>query len=448
LLCDVTTDETTRYATGFSELDRVLGGEGLVQGGYVLLGGDPGIGKSTLMLQLADNLVQTGHTVLYASGEESAQQIWLRSQRLQLALHVQPASDDRSVASTSSSSSFSVSTDTDAADDDEVAPGRCWISGQTQLEPLVDILLQLAPTVAIIDSIQTLYAPEAGGVPGSQAQIRACATALMSVAKTSGITIVLVGHVTKEGALSGPKLLEHTVDTVLMFEGDKHADLRILRATKNRFGSTQEIGVFEMTACGLRDVENPSALFLADRGETAPGSVVLATLEGSRPLLVEVQALVGQTAYSNPRRVANGFSFNRLHQIVAILERRLGLDLSRQDVYVNVAGGLRVDEPAADIGVALAIISSIRDVPVMPHTAVAGELGLTGEVRAIQRAGLRAQEARRLGIQRVLLPKINPPLDGTPQPAPTTNGTEYWTPVATLVEALHAAFHPEAGERI
>lgn len=399
-LADVQMDLATRSGSGFAELDRVLGG-GIMPGGYVLIGGDPGIGKSTLMLQMAARMGQQGRKILYVAGEESPYQIKLRAERLGL------------------------------------ETSAIWVLPLTHVPQVLETIRTERPDLVIVDSIQAMYCPDATGTPGSVSQVKECAAILMDVAKSLNIAIFLVGHVTKDGAVSGPKLLEHTVDAVLYFEGDKYQNLRVLRTVKNRFGSTQEIGVFEMVEDGLREIHNPSELFIA-QGLTIsqPGSVIAATLEGSRPILVEIQALVGQSTYSTPRRIGNGVEYNRLHQIVAVLERRLGLDFSKQDVYVNVAGGLRMDEPAADLAVALAIISSHRNIAVRPGTAVTGEIGLTGEIRQVRQVESRLQEAARIGFQRLLTPE---------------QAGERWSgggpnfeqvAVSTLGDAIRASFEP------
>lgn len=360
------------WPTGVAELDRVLGG-GVVAGSYVLIGGDPGIGKSTLMLQMAGQLATLNNPngpIWWVAGEESPAQIKQRAERL------------------------------------NCAHEKITVLAQTKLEPLLAQLQEHQPPVVIVDSIQSLYTQELNGTPGSVNQIKACATALMQLAKSQGITVFLVGHVTKDGQLGGPKVLEHLVDTVLYFEGDQYRHLRILRAVKNRFGNTHEIGVFEIDEAGLTPVTNPSALFLGDATQRDhAGSVITATLEGARPLLVEVQALVGQTGYSVPRRLANGVDLNRLHKLVAVLERRVGVDLSRHDVYVNVVGGLRVDDPAIELAVAMAILSSFRDKPVRPATAVLGEVGLTGEVRPVRQLAPRLSEAAQMGLAHGVIPK-------------------------------------------
>lgn len=401
-LADVALENAEVYSSGFPELDRVLGG-GIMPGGYVLVGGDPGIGKSTLMLQMASHVGQQGKFVLYVAGEESPYQIKTRAERL--AVNAEAIS----------------------------------ILALTNIQQVLESIRQARPDLVIIDSIQSMYCADVSGTPGSVSQIKECAAILMEAAKSLNIPIFLIGHVTKEGTVSGPKLLEHTVDAVLYFEGDKYQNLRILRTVKNRFGSTQEIGVFEMAEQGLREIANPSELFLSQSmlgaAGNQPGSVVAATIEGSRPILVEIQALVGQSAYATPRRVGNGIDANRLHQIIAVLERRLGLDFSRQDVYVNVVGGLRIDEPAADLAVAVAIISSARNVSVIGGTVVTGEIGLTGEVRPVRQCQNRLQEVARIGFERMLIPRMELPPTGIPQDLQLL-------PVATMADAVKACFAP------
>lgn len=400
-LAEVSGEQSQRYSSGFAELDRVLGG-GILPGSYVLIGGDPGIGKSTLMLQTAERIARQGKPMLYIAGEESPYQIKMRAERLGL---------DTSVIE---------------------------VLAETNIHKAIEAICTVRPELVIIDSIQSVYHTEVSGTPGSVSQIKACAGLLMEVAKSLNVTVFLVGHVTKEGAVSGPKLLEHTVDAVLYFEGDKYKNLRLLRTVKNRFGSTQEIGVFEMIDAGLREVDNPSELFLSNSSyQSSPGSVIVCTLEGTRPILVELQALTGQSAYSTPRRVANGVEYNRLHQIVAVLERRLGLDFSHQDIYVNVVGGMRIDEPAADLGIALAIISSHRNLSLRTHTVVAGEIGLTGEIRPVRQWQSRLQEAGRIGFERIVLPRIDAQ-SGTP------SGIIEVLEVSTLSQAIQACFAPQA----
>jgi DNA repair protein RadA/Sms len=400
LLSSVVMEQAAQFTSGFPELDRVLGG-GVMPGGYVLVGGDPGIGKSTLMLQMAAQVGMQHKRVLYIAGEESPYQIKLRAERLQLATE-----------------SISVLAD-------------------TNIHRIMTTLRNVKPDLVVIDSIQSMYCPDVSGTPGSVSQIKECAAILMDAAKTLNIPVFLIGHVTKDGMVSGPKLLEHTVDAVLYFEGEKYQNLRILRTVKNRFGSTQEIGVFEMVERGLREISNPSELFLSRNGyANQPGSVVTASMEGTRAILVEIQALVGQSAYSTPRRVGNGVEQNRLHQIVAVLERRLGLDFSRQDVYVNVVGGLRIDEPAADLAIAMAIIGSHRNLAVRTGTVMAGEIGLTGEIRPIRQCMNRLQEAARIGFRQMLVPEMDVSADAEA-------ASLQIIPVATLSDAIRACFNPQ-----
>lgn len=379
-LNDISAERSARETSGFAEFDRVLGG-GILPGAYVLIGGDPGIGKSTLMLQSACQIAQH-RQVLYVAGEESPYQIKLRAERLKLKPEHLLIYAENNIH--------------------QVVAEITRLSGETKNAGKKN---DPALSLVVIDSIQAMYNPDVNGTPGSPSQIKECAGILMEVAKTLEVSIFLIGHVTKEGAVSGPKLLEHTVDAVLYFEGDVYNSLRILRTVKNRFGSTQEIGVFEMSADGLKEIANPSQLFLSLASyQNHPGSVIVPAMEGSRTILVELQALVGQTAYATPRRVANGVETNRLHQVVAVLERRLGLDFSRQDIYVNVVGGLSIDEPAADLGIAVAVITSLRNISVKPQTVLAGEIGLTGEIRPIRQAEPRLQEAARIGFKRMVMP--------------------------------------------
>lgn len=401
-LSEVTMENAEQFSSGFPELDRVLGG-GIMPGGYVLVGGDPGIGKSTLMLQTASKVGEQGKFVLYVAGEESPYQIKMRAERL------------------------------------AVASDKISVLPVTNIQQVLDAIKEARPDLVIIDSIQAMYCADVSGTPGSVSQIKECAAILMEAAKNLNIPIFLIGHVTKEGVVSGPKLLEHTVDAVLYFEGDKYQNLRILRTVKNRFGSTQEIGVFEMAEMGLKEIANPSELFLSQSmlgsAGNQPGSVVAATIEGSRPILVEIQALVGQSTYPSPRRVGNGIDANRLHQIVAVLERRLGLDFSRQDIYVNVVGGLRIDEPAADLAVAVAIISSARNLSVITGTVVTGEIGLTGEIRPVRQCQNRLQEVARIGFQRMLIPRMELPPNGTPAKLQLLQ-------VGTISDTVKACFSP------
>ena len=375
-----------RLASGYGELDRVLGG-GLVPGSLVLVGGDPGIGKSTLLLQCAQAMAGRA-SVLYVSAEESAQQVKLRWRRLQGRSESDPGEGR--------------------------APGSGLQEGgeraglqllaETDLEPVLQELESLRPAVAIIDSIQALHDGELASAPGSVAQVRECAAALARIAKRQHTAVVLVGHVTKEGVLAGPKVLEHLVDAVLTFEGDRFASHRLLRAVKNRFGATHELGVFEMRDRGLSEVLNPSELFLGGE-EPSAGTATIVACEGTRPLVVELQALVSTTSYASPRRTATGIAVNRLHQILAVLEKHMGLPLSRFDCYLAVAGGLQVEEPAADLGVAAAVVASFRDLILPPGTVLIGELGLGGQLRPVGQLELRLQEAARLGFTRAVVPR-------------------------------------------
>ena len=349
----------------------MLGG-GLVQGSIVLLAGDPGIGKSTILLQTGKAICKDGRTALYVSAEESASQVKLRAQRL------------------------------------GVQSNSLYIYSQTNFEAIKRQIDEIKPQILIIDSIQAVYTDSVTSSPGSVSQIRECTNILMDIAKNKNITVVVIGHVTKEGNIAGPKVLEHMVDTVIYFEGDRYKSYRLLRCMKNRFGTTNEVGVFNMCDDGLHEISNPSELFLNERTQNnTPGSVIIATNEGSRPLLIEIQALVGTTSYPSPRRVSNGIDYNRLLQILAVLEKRIGLNLSKQDVYVNVIGGLEIDEPAADLGVALAVATCARDVCVSPDTVIVGEIGLSGEIRAINNLDKRIKESEKLGFKKIIVPQTN-----------------------------------------
>ncbi len=366
--------ETARVPSGIGEFDRVLGG-GIVPGSMVLIGGEPGIGKSTLLLQVAHLLGRQGGAVLYVSGEESERQIKLRGERL------------------------------------GIEGGGLFLMGETSLERILEHVDALKPAALVVDSVQTIYSAKFSSAPGSISQVREVATQLLFLAKGRGITIFLIGHVTKDGSLAGPKSLEHIVDTVLYFEGEKQQHHRIVRAVKNRFGAISEMGVFEMTGSGLQAVPNASALFLSERVAGSPGSAVVCTLEGSRPMLVEIQALVSPTAFGNPRRMTIGLDANRTTLLLAVLEKRVGLELLGDDVFVSVAGGLSVDEPAADLAVAAAVASSFRNRPVPARTALIGEVGLAGEVRSVGQAALRVREAAQMGFDRVILPARNVPAE-------------------------------------
>ncbi len=359
-----------RLATHSIEMDRVLGG-GILPGSVTLLGGDPGIGKSTLVLQLAAAVGDREGLVLYVSGEESRRQVQLRAHRL------------------------------------GIRSERLYFSSSADLDALKISLDAVAPTLVIIDSIQTMAHPDLPLLPGSIGQLRECTAELVRLAKLRDFSCILIGHVTKEGALAGPRVLEHMVDTVLSFEGERHQNLRLLRAVKNRFGATNEVAVFNMGEQGLEEVANPSALFLEGRAPDIPGSVVVAALEGTRPVLVEIQALVCPTVFGSPRRATTGVDYNRVVLTAAVLEKRVGLNLANQDIYVSVVGGLKVVEPAVDLGVALALASNFRDVPVDAETVVLGEIGLTGEVRAVGQVELRIREAVRLGFRRFIIPERN-----------------------------------------
>jgi len=358
-----------RFSTGIGELDRVLGG-GIVPGSLVLVGGDPGIGKSTLLLQVCRNLAADARKVLYVSGEESLQQIRIRAERI---------------------GSFTDS---------------LKLLCETDLETVAEVLKREKPEVAIIDSVQTMYSEEVSSAPGSVSQIRQATGLFLQLAKSCGITIFLVGHVTKEGVVAGPRVLEHMVDCVLYFEGDRHAAYRVLRGVKNRFGSTNEIGVFEMRREGLAEVPNPSEYMLNGKPEGASGSVVACSIEGTRPILVEIQALICKTSFGLPRRTAAGADLNRVNLLMAVLEKRAGLGLSSCDAYINIAGGVRMNEPAIDLGIVLAIVSSRKEIPISDKTICFGEVGLSGEVRAVSMALQRVQEARRLGFERCIMPQV------------------------------------------
>ena len=383
--------EADRIPSGIGEFDRVLGG-GIVPGSMVLIGGEPGIGKSTLLLQVAHLLGRTGGAVLYVSGEESERQIKLRGERL------------------------------------GITGGGLFLMAETSLERILQHVEELRPAALVVDSVQTIFSSKFPSAPGSISQVREVATQLLFLAKGKGITTFLIGHVTKDGNLAGPKSLEHIVDTVLYFEGEKHQHHRIVRAVKNRFGAISEMGVFEMTGTGLTPVPNPSALFLSERRDNSPGSAVVATMEGSRPMLVEVQALVSPTAFGTPRRMSIGLDPNRTTLLMAVLEKRVGLALLGDDVYVNVAGGMTISEPAADLGVAAAVASSFRNRPLPPRTVVFGEVGLGGEVRSSGQAGLRVREAAQMGFTHCVLPARN-------LPGPETPGIRL-IGVSTLEEAL------------
>jgi DNA repair protein RadA/Sms len=391
-----------RLASGFTELDRVLGG-GIVPGSLVLIGGDPGIGKSTLLLQVASQLASQ-YRVLYVCAEESGQQVKLRAQRL--GVGVQPS--NRLMTKGKNESPLTPPASPSSLSPPALCPAddaTLYLLPEIDLEAIVAELESLKPPVGVIDSIQALYWSALTSAPGSVSQVRECTAALMRVAKREQITLLIVGHVTKEGAIAGPKVLEHLVDTVLYFEGDRFASHRLLRAVKNRFGATHEIGVFEMVDQGLQEVTNPSELFLGNRDEFAPGTATIVACEGTRPIVVELQALVSPTSYSSPRRSATGIEYNRLLQILAVLEKRLGIPLSKLDAYVASSAGLSVEEPAADLGVAIAVAASFRDRVVDPRTVIIGEVGLGGQIRPVSQMELRLKEAAKLGFKRAIVPK-------------------------------------------
>ncbi len=391
-LTQVVFEAADRFSLPLDEFNRVLGG-GLVPASLMLIGGDPGIGKSTLLLQVSALVAQARGKVVYVSGEETLHQIKLRAERL------------------------------------GIKGENLYLLAETDLETILSQIEGLSPSLVVIDSIQAVYLPELGTAPGSVTQVRECTMRLMHWAKLSGVPVFIVGHVTKDGAIAGPRVLEHIVDVVLYFEGEPFSAYRLLRCVKNRFGSTNEIGVFEMKGQGLVEVDNPSKAFLSQRGEEAIGSAVVPVLEGSRPLLVEIQALTNPTSFGLPRRTANGIDFGRLLLITAVLTKRIGLKLGNQDIMVNVAGGLKVDEPAADLGIALAIASSARDVAVDPELAVVGEVGLSGELRAVPQLDRRVNEAARLGFKRCLVPKTSAKISPPPKDIQLI-------PVSTLKEAI------------
>ena len=366
-LCDLSTTDESRFSTGMGELDRVLGG-GAVAGSLVLVGGAPGIGKSTLLLQICNSLC-AGRTVLYISGEESERQIKMRATRL------------------------------------GVAPESLFILSETRLSDIMESVDEIKPDILIVDSIQTLYNENNESSPGSVSQVKDCTMTMMQLSKSEGITVFVVGHINKDGNIAGPKVLEHMVDCVLYFEGDPNSSYRLLRAAKNRFGSTNEIGVFEMLDHGLLEVPNPSQMLLAGRPEGAPGTCVACVMEGTRPVLAEVQALVAKTNFNVPRRTADGFDFNRAALLLAVAEKRGGMKLNAFDAYINVIGGLKLEEPGADLPVVLAVASSYRDTPIADDVVAIGEVGLTGEIRSVSHLNQRLQEVSRLGFKKCVIPK-------------------------------------------
>jgi len=366
---EIVIDKEERYSTGMREMDRVLGG-GVVKGSLILVGGDPGIGKSTLLLQVC-NMIRLDSKILYISGEESIKQIKIRADRL------------------------------------GVKRADLLMVSETNFGAIEELINTVKPGLVIIDSIQTMFSDELTSAPGSVSQVRETTVGLMRIAKSMGIAVMIVGHVTKEGAIAGPRVLEHMVDTVLYFEGERHLSYRVLRSVKNRFGSTNEIGIFEMRDVGLCEVDNPSAMMLSGMPEGAPGSVVVSSVEGTRPMLVEVQALVCATNFGMPRRMTTGVDYNRVTLLMAVLEKRVGLQLYNYDAYVNVVGGLKLDEPACDLGITVAIASSFKNMPICGSTVVIGEVGLTGEIRAVSQVDKRVKEALRLGFKNCIVPAEN-----------------------------------------
>jgi len=419
---EINNDVQQRFPSGYGELDRVLGG-GIVPGSLVLIGGDPGIGKSTLLLQVANKLSYSWPRILYVSAEESGQQVKLRASRLD----VGEESEETPLEAENNGNGKAGTTITRKENNLYVMP-------ETDLEEILRELESLKPQVAVIDSIQTLHFAALTSSPGSVAQVRECTSALMQLAKRENIALLIVGHVTKEGAIAGPRVLEHLVDTVLYFEGDRYASHRLLRSVKNRFGATHEIGIFEMAERGLVEVDNPSELFLGNRDEASPGTSIVVACEGTRPLVVEIQALVSPTSYTSPRRSTTGIDYNRLQQILAVLEKRVGVPLSKLDAYVASVGGLGVGEPAADLGVAIAIVASFRDRIVDPRTVLIGEVGLGGQVRLVSQMELRLKEAAKLGFKRAIVPKG--------QSLPDDIGLEI-VPISKVIDAIIAAIPSE-----
>jgi DNA repair protein RadA/Sms len=385
-----------RLPLSIGEFARVLGG-GIVPGSIVLIGGDPGIGKSTLLLQVALEVAQSD-TVLYISGEESERQIKMRADRL-----LSPASESIPALSTTTGKGDKKSSARSKAGDE--AHGNLYLVTETNLSVMLEQIQEVKPTLVVVDSIQTTYMPELESSAGSVSQVRECSSRLRELAKTSGVAVFLIGHVTKEGSIAGPRILEHIVDTVLYLEGDRFQAYRLLRGVKNRFGATSEVGVFEMVERGMVEVPNPSEAFLAERMVNAPGSAIAVTMEGTRPLLVEIQGLTSPTAFGNPRRTANGLDMNRLLLTVAVLTRRVGVRLGEQDVFANVVGGIQVDEPAADLATAAALASSYRDTPMRADTVLIGEVGLSGELRMVSQMPARLNEAAKLGFKTAIVPK-------------------------------------------
>ena len=395
----ITIEKEDRFSTGINELNRVLGG-GIVKGSLVLVGGDPGIGKSTLLLQVSESVAQTGKKVLYISGEESESQIKMRAERL------------------------------------GVKSENLYISAENNINIIEANLENFTPDLIILDSIQTVFTPDISSAPGTVSQIKEGTARFMGISKKRGISTFIVGHVTKEGSLAGPKLLEHMVDTVLYFEGERYNTYRLIRAVKNRFGSTNELGVFEMRDNGLNELDNPSKVLIAEKPKDVAGSVIVSTVEGTRPMLLELQALVSPTSFGIPRRTATGIDFNRMNILLAVLEKRVGMQIQNQDVYINIVGGIKVNEPSMDLGVVLAVASGFRNIPIKADVAVAGEVGLTGEIRGVSFIDKRIAECKKLGFRKIVIPKTNYDV------VKDVKGIEIW-PVENLRQAINVVLRGE-----
>ena len=395
----ITIKHEERFSSGINELNRVLGG-GIVRGSLVLVGGDPGIGKSTLLLQVSESVAQSGKKVLYISGEESESQIKMRAERL------------------------------------NAKSENLYIMAENNLNIIEHNLEGFDPDLIILDSIQTVFTPDIASAPGTVSQIKEGTSRFMRISKKMGISTFVVGHVTKEGALAGPKIMEHMVDTVLYFEGERYNTYRLIRAVKNRFGSTNELGVFEMSEKGLQELENPSKALISEKPENASGSVIVSTVEGTRPMLLELQALVSPTSFGIPRRTATGIDFNRVNLLLAVLEKRAGMQIQNQDVYLNIVGGIKINEPSMDLGVILAVASGFRNIPISGEVAVTGEVGLTGEIRGVSYIEKRISECRKLGFKKIIIPKSNY------EAVKDVKGIEIW-PVENVRQAINMVLRGE-----
>ena len=395
----ITIKHEERFSSGINELNRVLGG-GIVRGSLVLVGGDPGIGKSTLLLQVSESVAQSGKKVLYISGEESESQIKMRAERL------------------------------------NAKSENLFIMAENNLNIIEHNLEGFDPDLIILDSIQTVFTPDIASAPGTVSQIKEGTSRFMRISKKMGISTFVVGHVTKEGALAGPKIMEHMVDTVLYFEGERYNTYRLIRAVKNRFGSTNELGVFEMSEKGLQELENPSKALISEKPENASGSVIVSTVEGTRPMLLELQALVSPTSFGIPRRTATGIDFNRVNLLLAVLEKRAGMQIQNQDVYLNIVGGIKINEPSMDLGVILAVASGFRNIPISGEVAVTGEVGLTGEIRGVSYIEKRISECRKLGFKKIIIPKSNY------ESVKDVKGIEIW-PVENVRQAINMVLRGE-----